>query len=453
MAGGCSAQERTLYVASAGLGLLLCALSSFVGKPPAALHEGKPLLRAVPGKAGSPKAAGSAKAVPPEVTREPPRACCGRVDCSRKYGNVRLFALVASALFTALGAVFAGACTFPGAGGARGLGGLEQYFYVALSAVFYLTLVGGCWFCIPRPSDDDYARKVPRGKTFPAVLALVLALLVASVVLLVQYERGRVALLARHGGVQQQQLQQQQQLLLAERPIAAVAGARAANAAGAANAANTANTSAGAGDGDGIAASADARAAVNEPLVLAIVGMLATTMAFVLVVAVWVRSRRRRLGGLSGGRGRPLRYERRHDYAIPYTNMTPEKQQLRMVDDVWERYHTFSVGQKAAFGSPHRNPDRGARSGSFSGSFSGSESEACSETDRASEAGDGENGGGGGGGGGSHQRAPSPVPAMAAVSSAAAVPQRAWDPQPWQQGSSGLLNGNSESDEDREVEL
>jgi len=450
MASGCSAQERTLYVASAGLGLLLCALSSFVGKPPAALHEGKPLLRAVLGKAGSPKAAGSAKAVPPEVTREPPRACCGRVDCSRKYGNVRLFALAASALFTALCAVFAGACTFPGAGGARGLGGLEQYFYVALSAVFYLALVGGCWFCIPRPTDDDYARKVPRGKTFPAVLALVLSLLVASVVLLVQYERGRVALLARHGGGQQQ-------LLLAERPIAAVAGARAANTAGAANAANIANTSAGAGDGDGTAASADARAAANEPLVLAIVGMLATTMAFVLVVAVWSRSRRRRLGGLPGQRGRPLRYERRHDYAIPYTNMTPEKQQLRMVDDVWERYHTFSVGQKAAFGSPYQNPDRGARSGSFSGSFSGSESEACSETDRASEAGDGENGGGGGGGGsgggGSHRRAPSPVPAMAAAATAAAaVPHRAWDPQPWQQGS-GLLNGNSESDDDCEVEL
>ena len=55
-------------------------------------------------------------------------------------------------------------------------------------------------------------------------------------------------------------------------------------------------------------------------------------------------------GGGGGGSGSSsssrIRYERRDHYSIPYTNMSPEKQQLRIVDDAWERaakYYTFST--------------------------------------------------------------------------------------------------------------
>ena len=51
-------------------------------------------------------------------------------------------------------------------------------------------------------------------------------------------------------------------------------------------------------------------------------------------------------GGSGGGSGDRIRYERRDHYSIPYTNMSPEKQQLRIVDDTWERaakYYTFST--------------------------------------------------------------------------------------------------------------
>ena len=258
---------------------------------------------------------------------------------------------------------------------------MEKYFYVALAATLYVTLVGGCWFCIPRPSDALYSSRMPRGKVFPAVLLLVTSLLVTALVLLVQFERGRAALLplSARGALTSKSLLAEALLQPLPRPTAHAA-AHAASTGGArssgASAAAGANASAGAA-GIGVHGHALGARARDEPLVLAFVGMLATAMAFVLVAALWVRGRRHGAANRRGGRGeRKLRYERRRDYSIPYTNMTPEKQQLRMVDDVWERYayHTFSANQVPHFGSPYRNPDRSDR-GDRSDSFSGSESD------------------------------------------------------------------------------